>query len=69
MTDNILAILAHAKDSGLSAEVFIRHGLIIFFDYPFIYKVDDKYLYKAVPNNEWIKCPLNIIDGIRVFEL
>lgn len=66
--DNVLAILTHAKDLGLSAEVFIRHDLILFFDYPFIYKMDDEYLYKAVPNNEWIKCPLDIIDGIRVFE-
>ena len=38
------------------------------FYFPFIYKMDAEYLYKAVPNNEWIKCPLNIIDGIRLFE-
>ena len=66
--DNVLAILTHAKDLGLSAEVFIRHDFIILFNYPFIYKMDAEYLYKAVPNNEWIKCPLNIIEGIRLFE-
>ena len=66
--DNVLAILTHAKDLGLSAEVFIRYDLTISFDYPFIYKMDDEYLYKSVPNNKWIKCPLDIISGIRVFE-
>lgn len=66
--DNIRAILTYAKDSGLNAEVFIKHDFLIFFDYPFVFEVDDEYLYKAVSNNDWIKCRLDSIDSIRVFE-
>lgn len=37
--DNIRAILTYAKDSGLNAEVFIKHDFLIFFDYPFVFEV------------------------------
>lgn len=59
--DNIRAILTYAK-------VSIKHDFLIFFDHPFVFEGDDEYLYKAVPNNDWIKCRLDIIDGIRIFE-
>lgn len=66
--DNVRQILTLAQDLGLSAEILTEQDLIVFFDYPFVFEVDDEYLYKLKSNNDWIKYPLNLICGIKLFE-
>lgn len=66
--DNIRMVLTNAQDLGLSAEILTDQDLIIFFDYPFVFEVDDEYLYKLKSNNDWIKYPLNLICGIKLLE-
>lgn len=68
IADNVRQILTLAQDLGLSAEV--SSDLIVFFDYPFVFEVDDEYLYKAEsnPSHDWIKYPLNLIKGIKLLE-
>lgn len=67
IANNVRMVLTNAQDLCLSAEILTK-DLIVLFDYPFVFEVDDKYLYKAEPNNDWIKYPLNLICGIKLLE-
>lgn len=68
--DNVRMVLTNAQDLGLSAEILTEQDLIVFFDYPFVFEVDDEYLYKAEsnPGHDWIKYPLDLIHSIKLLE-
>lgn len=68
--NNVRMVLTNAQDLRLSAEILTEQDLIIFFDYPFVFEVDDEYLYKAESNlgHDWIKYPLDLIHSIKLLE-